>query len=237
MSDTNPNVPPLDSESSIPSTHTPQHDPGLEPVAYENAPQDEGDSDEFLEQLAGENTDGTAYLDVSQIEPLQDVTTTDVYEGDTGVNQLRSEGDAESYDNLAETELREDETDDVMNAIEEGITYVPPIDPPVVPDADSLDGIEMAAGFGSTAEDESGLGGEDTDHEAGDEMSARIRLALRRDAATSHLADSLQIATINSTVVVRGEVDDLDDGDNIVSVISELPGVEAVRDETIVRGL
>ena len=142
-----------------------------------------------------------------------------------------------SYDMLVETELREDETDDVMDAVEEGAVYVPPIDPPVVPDADDPEGVVIAAGFGVTAEDESGLGGDDTDHEAGDEMVARIRLALRRDASTSQLADRLSIATINGTVVVRGEVDDLDDSDNIIAVISELPGVEAVRDETIVRGL
>lgn len=237
MSDTDGSVPPADSESSIPSTHTPQHDPGLEPQAYEIAPQDEGDSTDFLEQLAGVNTDGTAYVDVSNVEPLEGVTSTDIYEGDTDIYQLRGEGDAESLDILTETELREDETDDVMNAIEEGMTYVPPIDPPVVPDPDNLDGVAMAAGFGSTAEDESDLGGDDTDHEEGDEMEARIRLALRRDASTSHLVGRLAIATINSTVVVRGQVDDLDDSDNIVAVISELPGVEAVRDETIVRGL
>jgi hypothetical protein len=32
-------------------------------------------------------------------------------------------------------------------------------------------------------------------------------------------------------------VDDLEDTDNIVAVISDLPDVEAVRDETTVRGL
>lgn len=237
MSNSDSNIPPLDSDSSIPPGHTRQHRPEQEPQAYDNPPQDEGDSTDFLEQLAGENIDGTAYFDASNVESLESVTSMDVYQGDTDVNQLRSEGASESYDLLVETELRADETDDVMNAVEEGMTYVPPIDPPVVPDLDDPEGVAIAAGFGSTAEDESGLGGEDTDHEIGDEMEARIRLALRRDAMTSHLADRLAIATINSTVVVRGEVDDLDDSDNIISVISELPGVEAVRDETIVRGL
>jgi hypothetical protein len=32
-------------------------------------------------------------------------------------------------------------------------------------------------------------------------------------------------------------VDDLDDTDNIVAVISELPGVEEVRDETVIAGM
>ncbi len=226
-----------DNDSGIPSGHTPQHRPEQEPQPYANPPQDEGDSTEFLEQLAGENTDDTAYIDESEVERLEGVSMTDLYQGETDVNQLRADGEAESYDMLVETELREDETDDVMDAVEEGAAYVPPIDPPVVPDADDPEGVVIAAGFGVTAEDESGLGGDDTDHEAGDEMVARIRLALRRDASTSQLADRLSIATINGTVVVRGEVDDLDDSDNIIAVISELPGVEAVRDETIVRGL
>ena len=42
---------------------------------------------------------------------------------------------------------------------------------------------------------------------------------------------------LGGAVVVRGVVDDLDDTDNIVAVISELPGVESVRDETTVLGL
>ena len=74
--------------------HTPQHDSRQEPQPYINPPQDEdSDSNEFLDQLAGANTEGTAYVDQSDIDPLEQVTMTDVYQGDTDANQELGEGD------------------------------------------------------------------------------------------------------------------------------------------------
>lgn len=230
--------------SSIPAGHTPQHRSEQEPRPDPTPEQDEGESTEFLEQLAGTHTDGTAYIDAEDVDSLDDVQTfregaspTDLYQGDTDANQIRGEGYSESFDTLIERELRAGETDDVMDAVEEGLTYVPPIDPPVIPDQDP-ESVNIANGFAISADDASDLeGGLDTAHIAGDDMVNVVKQALRNDSLTTHLVNRLQIATVNGTVVVRGEVDDLDDTDNIVAVISDLPGVEAVRDETIVRGL
>jgi hypothetical protein len=225
-------------ESSIPTGHTLQHNPEQEPRPADPAPQDEGESTEFLHQLAGTHTDGTAYFDVEDIEPLRTVTMTDVYQGETDVNQIRVEGEVESLDMLESREFRDGETDDPMVAIEEGYSYVPPIDPPIRIDEDDPESIEVAVGTASSANDpkdpESGL---DTAHMAGDDMTALVRRALRDDASTSHLANRLHIYTANGIVVLRGEVDDLDDTDNIVAIVSEVPGVDEVRDETTVRGL
>src|SRR4051794_39302283 len=127
--------------------HTPQQRAEQEPQPYINPPQDQGDSNEFLDQLAGRNVEETAYIDTDDIEPLEGVTVTDVYEGDTDANQECEDGDAESYDMLVERELRAGETGDVMEAIEEGMTYVPPIDPAVVPDTDNPESVQVAAGF------------------------------------------------------------------------------------------
>jgi hypothetical protein len=233
-------------DTPIPSGHTPQHNPEMEPRPDPSPDQDRGDTTEFLEQLAGTNTDGTAYVDVRNVEPLDDMQTfeegaspTDLYQGDTDANQIRGEGGAESYDLLVERELRAGETDDVMDAIEEGLTYVPPIDPPTVTDPDDPESIQVASGFSVSADDESDLDAREFDSAgvAEDDMRATVRRALRNDSLTSHLADRLHITTVNGTVIVRGEVDDLEDTDNIVAVISDLPDVEAVRDETTVRGL
>lgn len=233
-------------DTSIPSGHTPQHRPEMEPQPDPTPDQDRGDSTEFLEQLAGTNTDGTAYFDVSNVETLDDTQTfeegasaTDLYQGDTDANQIRGEGGVESYDLLVERELRAGETDDVMDAVEQGLTYVPPIDPPTVTDADDPESIQMAAGFSVSADDNSDVDAREFDSPgvAEDDMTAQVRRALRNDSATTHLAERLHITTVNSTVIVRGEVDDLDDTDNIVAVISDMPSVEAVRDETTVRGL
>jgi hypothetical protein len=226
--------------------HTPQHDARQEPQPYINPPQDEDtEGNEFLDQLAGRNVAETAYIDQSDVDPLEQITATDVYQGETDANQELGEGGAESYDLLIEQELREGETDDAMEAIEEGYTYIPPIDPPITTDYDDPESIQVAAGFGLTAEDASDVSGEpsvdqddvDRYHDRGDDMTAFVRAALRADSSTTHLAERLQIATINGTVIVRGTVDDLDDSDNIVAVISDLEGVEAVSDQTVVAGL
>lgn len=223
---------------AIPPGHTPQHRVEQEPRPDPTPEQDEGDSTEFLEQLAGTHTDGTAYIDAEDVEQLEGISMTDVYQGDTDVNQERVEGDAERFDLLVERELRDGETDDVMEAVEEGFTYVPPVDPPITFDRDDPESIEVATGTDISARDpsfaESGL---DTAHMGEDDMRALVRRSLRDDSSTSHLADRLDIVVINGTVIIRGQVDDIDDTDNIVAVISDIPGVEEIRDQTEVRGL
>jgi hypothetical protein len=165
----------------------------------------------------------------------EDFNDTAEYEGEAAIDAAdRGEG----IEDLADAELRLGETDDPEIAAQEGLTWVPPIDPPVVPDFDDPQGARVAAGFGSTAEDEP----YDSSHRseiltAEEDFEARIRDALYADAATTAYADSLIIGNRGSTVVVRGEVDDIDDTDNVVEVISRVSGVEEVIDETEVRGI
>ena len=222
--------------------HTPQHRREQDPQPDPAPDQDRGESNEFLDQLAGRNVAETAYVDASDVEPLEGISTTDIYEGDVDSNQELVERGAEQFDLLVERELRAGETDDVMEAVEEGLTYVPPIDPPIVPDPDNLESIDVAAGFSLSADEldsppDPDRNDQDRFFERDDDMTAMVRQALRADSATTHLADRLLIATINGSVIVRGTVDDLEDTDNIVAVISELPWVESVRDETEVPGL
>lgn len=121
----------------------------------------------------------------------------------------------------ASADLRTGETDDPLVAIEEGQTYVPPSDPPVVP-SDDPQGVESPAGAAAQAE--------------GD-LNARIREELRADAATSGLADRVQIAVIGSTAILRGTVDGIEDTDSLVEVVGRVAGIDDVRDETEVPGL
>ncbi len=210
----------------------------MDPRPDPNPPQDQGESIEFLEQLAGTDTDQTAYIDAEDIEPLEDINMTDVYQGDTTITQESVEGGAEQFDMLTQAEFRDGETDDVMEAIQEGYTYVPPIDPPIDVDQTDPEDVQIASGFNSMSHPpDVPEGSFDTARVAEDDMTARVRQALRADSLTQHLADRLQIAMIHGTVIVRGVVDDLTDTDSIVEVISEIPGVEAVQDETRVRGL
>ncbi|MFL5777466.1 MAG: BON domain-containing protein [Chloroflexota bacterium] len=134
-------------------------------------------------------------------------------------------------------ELRGGETIDPYLAAEEGLTYVPPTDPVVVPDPDDPEGIQIAAGLGASTDEPF-----DADHHSEllpteDEMTDRVREALRADAATTRYAEDLLIDTEAGVVTVRGEVDDVLDSDEIVAVAADVSGIVEVRDRLTVRGL
>jgi hypothetical protein len=131
--------------------------------------------------------------------------------------------DAASLDELTDEELREGETTDPIEATEEGEVWIPPTNPPVVPVTGDPDGIEVP-GFAELDEAEGSL-------------NAEIREALRSDASTSSLADRLEIAVIGSTAVIRGVVDGIEDSDAIVDVVSQVDGIDEVRDETEIPGI
>ncbi|CAN5782537.1 hypothetical protein BH24CHL6_BH24CHL6_04150 [soil metagenome] len=190
------------------------------------------------DQAAG---DQVAFRRQDEVDQLGELTEhVDVYEGEleAGVHDdLPPQDPAENLELLTELEMRDLETANPDVAAEEGMTYVPPSDPPVVP-SDDPQGAEIAAGFGSTARDEP----YDMDHPSRtlsdeDEMSARVREALRADAATSRFADSLVIGTRGNTVALRGTVDDIDDTDHVVEVVKRVSDVAEVIEELEVRGL
>jgi len=193
-------------------------------------------------QLTGDQAEGdqVAFVREGEVDTLGEITDTDIYEGEmeAGVHDdLPSEPKAENLELLTERELRAGETNNPDVAAEEGLAWVPPTDPPVVP-SDDREGLDVAAGFGSTSMDEP----YDMDHASGavsdeDETSARVREALRADASTSRYADSIAIGTRGGVVALRGVVDDLYDTDNLVEVASRVTGVTEAVDELEVRGL
>jgi len=180
--------------------------------------------------------DQSAILDPSDTDDLGQISTTDQLLGEVeaGVNDdLPS--DTESLEMLTELELRSDETDIAYEATEEGIPYVPPIDPPTVP-SDDFQGAEIASGMGSSSLDEP----YDADHHsdfltADDEVTARVREALRADSSTTQYAERVRIVTRGRTVILCGIVDDIDDSDNIVAVADHVNGINEVIDELDVR--
>lgn len=191
--------------------------------------------------MTDDRTDQVAYRRGDEVDRMGQLTNTEIYQGEleAGVNDdLPAEPEHENVEDLAATELRAGETGDAQVAAEEGMTWVPPTDPPVVPDPDDPQGAQVAAGFGETAVDEPF----DHDHPsqsiAGeDELSARVREALRADASTSRYAETLAIGTRGSTVALRGVVDDVEDSDNVVAVASRVSGIDEVVDELDVRAL
>jgi hypothetical protein len=192
-----------------------------------------------LRQLAGDRApeDQGAPIDADDTDNLGTLTSTGVYEA-----ELAAGVDAElpdEYENLellTELELRDGETQDAMEAVEEGYTYVPPIDPATTPG--STQNAEVASGLGVSALDDP----YDQDHHSSflsgdDEVSARVREALRADSSTTQYADRVAIATSGGVVTLRGVVDDLVDSDNLLAVAEYVQGVDEVVDELRVKGI
>jgi hypothetical protein len=187
---------------------------------------------EDVVQLAGirSDADQAAVAWSDEVDRLGTITDTRVLEGELEARPPDSdqpdEPDAENIESLVATELRDGETDDPGEAAEEGLTYVPPVDPPVVMGEGGMP--DIAAGFGTTADDEPF----DADHHDSalygeDERTERVREALLSHAATSGLVDRLALETVGSRVVVAGTLEDLDDEDQVLEVIS---GVEGITD-------
>jgi hypothetical protein len=182
-----------------------------------------------------------AYLTQDEVDTLGEITDTEIYEGELEARANDDQPDESAEDNLevlTSLELRDGETGDPNVAAEEGFAWVPPIDPPVVADAEDPEGVRVAAGFGVDSLDEP----YDASHRGDllsveDELEDRIREALRADASTSRYADSVVVGNRGGTVVVRGVVDDIDDTDDIAAVISNVAGVEEVLDEMEVAGV
>jgi hypothetical protein len=166
-----------------------------------------------LRAIEGEEPpeDQDAVVEPTEIVDEHETTDTERYLGEPE----RSASDVDSLDVLADRDLREGETDDPYLASQEGLTYVPPTDPPIPPIDDPEAG--------------------ELDVES--DLTARVRDAFEADAATAGLADRIVIGTIGGVVVLRGVVDSVDDGDSLVEVASGVRGVTDVRDETEVAGL
>jgi len=146
--------------------------------------------------------------------------------------------DTVSVESLVEGELTEDETFDPIIAAEEGVPWVPPVDPVVVPDETDPEGVAVAAGTGTSATDEP----YDADHHssflpADDEVTARVREALRADAMTTAYADDLAIDTEGEVVTVHGTVEDIEDLDAVLAVAAAVDGITEVVDEMEVADL
>lgn len=192
-------------------------------------------------QLEGEEAPDAqdAALSIDEVETAEPLTDTEVYEGDLAAGANPDAGvDQQPVESLADDRLPAGVTGNPDVAAEEGEAWVPPIDPPVRPDPDSPEGAAVAAGFGTTAQDEPF----DADHHASalpgdDEVSSRVREAIAADSRTSRLVGTVAVGTANGVVVLRGVVEDIDDSDLLAEVASEVEGVVEVRDETEVAGL
>lgn len=187
--------------------------------------------DEELEELAGyrsRNDQGMGAIDQSELETLGNHNPTDVYQGEPDPRQELLDP-TESLDMLTSSDLREGETDDVMEAVEEGLAYVPPIDPPISLNNDARDEVEILNGFGLSADAGSLAGGRS--------LAQAVMARLHMDSATVELAPRVRVRELEPGVIeLRGEIADLTDEDMIVGVAESVEGVEEVVSELRFRG-
>ena len=128
---------------------------------------------------------------------------------------------------LVDTAHTDGSTDNVHIAMDQGLVYSPPMDPPVIP-SDDPEGVEVAAGFASSLEDidldienfPSRVDDNDSD------LEFDIRKALRHNSETTHL-ENVRVYVRNGIVYLRGTVDDDDD----ITIVDEfIRDIDAVRD-------
>ena len=195
-------------------------------------------SESQLAELEGRrvNSAGEAAFPADRVDDLGATSDTDSYE-----YELESEvyadllDEPESLELLTERELLSGETDDAIEASEEGLTYVPPTDPPANLEdrEDALD-----SDFGVSVLDEPyDEGSQSRSLLADNELVAQVRKALLENSSTNLYADQVQISESGGRVVLRGTVDDLIDADNLLAVAGYVNGVTEVVDELVVRAL
>jgi hypothetical protein len=122
-------------------------------------------------------------------------------------------------------------TTDVMLAVEEGLTYIPPLDPVVASDPDSEEGLEVVGGF-ATDSLEAPLDQDQVPARVrrnDDELAEAVTRALRADSYTTDLAIDVEVE--DGVVYLRGQVTSLEDIEQAEEVAGRVPGVEDVEEE------
>ncbi|MCC6457750.1 MAG: BON domain-containing protein [Caldilineaceae bacterium] len=143
--------------------------------------------------------------------------------------QDEMEGD-DSLGDIIDTGTTDGSTNNVQMAMDQGLVWDPPTDPPVIP-SDDLQGVEIAAGFASSIDGDDGdLEVENFPDRVDDndsDLEDDLRRALRYNSETSHL-ENIRVYVRNGIVYLRGTV--LDDDD--ISIVDEF-----IRDTKNVRGV
>ncbi|MGH2543686.1 MAG: BON domain-containing protein [Ardenticatenaceae bacterium] len=130
---------------------------------------------------------------------------------------------------MFDTQHGDGHTYNPQQAWEQGLTYTPPTDPPVVP-GDDRQGADIAAGFAMSMEDTS------PDEEVlpervdnnDDELANDIYTALRNNSETAHLTE-ITVRVRDGVVTLLGTVPGDEDLPMIDSVLSDMEGIEEVR--------
>ncbi|MEO5952536.1 MAG: BON domain-containing protein [Chloroflexia bacterium] len=186
-------------------------DSSASPSSYTLEEIDEGDTprdeeiDQFIDPTFGRERMGNTNLDVLDLDPSWLVES-------------------------EEPDFMDDPgTSDIIEAIEEGEPYVPPIDPPLTTRPLSNAGVRGGFSIGSDEELD------DTEDEplrvrSGDEdITDRVIRALRLDAYTTDLNIDVEVA--DGVAYLTGKVRSLEEVERAEEVAGSVPGVEEVEED------
>jgi hypothetical protein len=129
-----------------------------------------------------------------------------------------------------DTQRSEGHTYNPQQAQDQGLTYTPPTDPPVIPSEDDPQGVEIAAGFAPSME-ESSPHAEDLPrriHSGDLDLQEDVYQALRYNSETAHL-DNIEAWVHNGVVSLLGTVPSEDDFGRVYDIVIDLEGVVEVR--------
>jgi hypothetical protein len=129
-----------------------------------------------------------------------------------------------------DTQHGEGHTYNPQQAQDQGLTYTPPTDSPVIPSEDDPQGVEIAAGFAPSME-ESGPHAENLPlgvHGSDLDLQEDVYQTLRYHSETAHL-DNIKVRVCNGVVILGGTVFSEDDIARVYDIVSDLEGVVEVR--------
>jgi osmotically-inducible protein OsmY len=145
------------------------------------------------------------------------------------VEEERAKQDLEQ-EQVYDTQHSDGHTYNPHLAQEQGLTYTPPTDPPVVPDHDDPQGAEVATGFATAMEnvdpDVEDLPASVDNNDL--EVEEDVRTALRYNSETTNL-ENIQVQARDGIVTLTGTVPTDDDLALVYAIVSELEGVVVVR--------
>jgi len=147
----------------------------------------------------------------------------------------------EAEEDLAEldhydTQHSDGHTYDVSVANDQGLTYTPPTDPPVMPSLDDPEGIDIAAGFGLSMEDQDS-GVEILPEEVDDndlDLEEDVYEAIRFNSETQNLT-GVRVRAANGVVALFGTVPDDQDMERLVDLIEDMRAVRRVVNRLVVE--
>lgn len=118
-------------------------------------------------------------------------------------------------------------TSDPIQSARDAEPYDPPTDPPVLPGGKY--GVHVATGFGESAQEEATV---DDDTRDDEDIRREVVLTLHHDSLTSKYP--LHAAVVNGVVRLTGRIPSADDAEYAQTLLSNVPGVVDVVDDTTI---